>query len=270
MITGTVFDIKEFTVHDGPGVRVTVFLKGCPLRCKWCHNPEGLSALPQIMVRKNACVGCGACKRGCSHPECQGFDRCIHACPNGLIKLKGTEYTDTQLSQKLNGYKAFFRNSGGITFSGGEPLLQHEFLCSVLKKTDSLHRAIETSGYADSKVFEKVTELCDLVIMDIKLIDRELHKKYTGVYNDVILDNYRRLVKSGKPHIIRMPLIPGITDTDKNVAALADITRGSEVELLRYNRLAGAKYPELDMEYTLTGEENTNIDTSLFEKVKIL
>lgn len=269
-MNGTVFDIKEFTVHDGPGTRVTVFLKGCPLRCVWCHNPEGLSVKPQIMVRKSACTGCGECKKGCFHPECQAFNRCIHACPNGFIRLKGSKWNADELAKKLIGYKAFFKNGGGVTFSGGEPLLQHEFLCEVLQKTDSLHRAVETSGYADGDIFQKVISLCDLVIMDIKIANREQHKKYTGVYNDVILDNYRRLLASGKDHIIRVPLIPGITDTRENLEAIAHLTQNSAVELLRYNRMAGVKYDELGMEYTVSGDENTEIDPSIFTKATIL
>lgn len=268
-MTGTVFDIKEFTVHDGPGARVTVFLKGCPLRCIWCHNPEGLSATPQLSVRESSCLHCGACKAECNHPECKAFSRCIHACPIGLISVKGETYDSDTLAKKLLDYAPFLKD-GGITFSGGEPLMQHGFLCELLEKTRTLHRAIETSGYAKREVFGEVIKKCDYVIMDIKLFDSALHKKYTGVDNAVILENYKTLSESGIPHVIRIPLIPDITDTKENLEAIAKITRHSKVELLRFNRMAGAKYKELGLEYPEFPSENTDIDLSVFSNAVIL
>ena len=268
-MTGVIFDIKEFTVHDGPGARVTVFLKGCPLRCRWCHNPEGLEKSPVLMVRKSACVGCGLCKKGCDHPECQGFDRCLFACPNGLIEVKGHKTDSDALAKKLLSYKDFLED-GGITFSGGEPLMQHEFLCEALQKTKPLHRAIETSGYANPKVFKKVISLCDLVIMDIKIFDRRKHFEYTGVYNDVILENFEILKNSGIPHIIRIPLIPGITDTKENLLAISALVGDSPVELLPYNKAAGAKYPMVDKEFTLKAADPATPDTEIFKNAVVM
>lgn len=187
----------------------------------------------------------------------------------GLITVKGEEYDSDTLANKLLGYAPFLKD-GGITFSGGEPLMQHKFLCDVLDKTKSLHRAIETSGYAKEEVFRKVIEKCDYVIMDIKLSDSALHKKYTGVDNSVILKNYKTLVESGIPHVIRIPLIPGITDTEENLEAIAKITRHSDVELLRFNRMAGAKYKELGLEFPEFPRENTDIDLSIFSSAIIL
>lgn len=272
MTTGTVFDIREFTVHDGPGTRVTVFLKGCPLHCRWCHNPEGLSPEPQLMIRKSACIRCSACKAKCTHPDCMKFNRCLHACPLGLISVCGYRTNADALAKKLHGYTPFFKSGGGITFSGGEPLMQPEFLYELLTKTRPLHRAVETSGYARAQVFEQIIEICDLVIMDLKLADRTAHKKYTGVYNDIILENLRRLQKSGREHIIRIPLIPSITDTEQNLCAAAKLVRDSSVELLRYNGAAGAKYETIGKKYTLDGlkEQKTMPDISMFERVKIL
>ena len=272
MTTGIVFDIREFTVHDGPGTRVTVFLKGCPLHCRWCHNPEGLSPEPQLMIRKSACIRCGACKTKCAHPDCIKFNRCLHACPPGLISVCGYRTDADSLAKKLHGYTPFFKNGGGVTFSGGEPLMQSEFLYELLTKTRPLHRAVETSGYARPQVFERIIEICDLVIMDLKLADRTAHKKYTGVYNDILLENQRRLRKSGREHIIRMPLIPSITDTEQNLRAAAKLVRDSPVELLRYNAAAGAKYETIGKKYTLDGlkEQKTMPDISMFERVKIL
>ena len=269
-MTGVVFDIKEFAVHDGPGVRVTTFLKGCPLRCKWCHNPEGLSPAPELSVRVSACEHCGACQKPCSHSDCQPFSRCLHACPKGLISVVGRTYGSGELSKKLLGYAPFFKDGGGLTFSGGEPLLQHAFLTELLENTRPLHRAIETSGFADPAVFRDIASRCDLVIMDIKLADSEKHAEYTGVPNDIILKNYAWLKASGIPHTVRVPLIPGVTDTRENLAAISRIVGGDRVELLRYNKAAGAKYPNVGRKFTLPPADNGKIDLSLFERATLL
>ena len=269
MTHGTVFDIKEFTVHDGPGPRVTVFMKGCPLRCRWCHNPEGLEAAPQIMIRHASCVKCGECKKGCTHPECAGFDRCLHACPMGLIEKKGEYYDAGTLAKKLLSYKPFLKD-GGITFSGGEPLMQAEFVCEVLTKLCGIHRAIETSGYADAATFKKVISHCELVMMDIKLANRDRHFEYTGVYNDKILENFKVLKSSGVPYIIRVPLIPSVTDTEENLTAISDIVGDSPVELLRFNKAAGAKYPMLGKKFDLEDMPNSKVDIKIFKNAIIL
>ena len=248
-MTATVFDIKECSVHDGPGMRTTVFLKGCPLRCIWCHNPEGLEKQPCRMVKHTLCQRCGLCKKGCEHAECRGFDRCIHACPNGALSLAGKEYEAKELAGILMQNKVFFDASGGgITFSGGEPLMQHEFLLEISQYLDT-HIAIETSGYADSDVFTKVLEKVDYVIMDIKLADSTLHKKYTGVGNEKILANLDILQKSGKEHILRTPLIPKVTDTEENLSLIQKIVGTSEWEKIPYNTMASLKYPMIGMEY---------------------
>ena len=267
---GTIFDIREFTVHDGPGVRVTVFLKGCPLRCRWCHNPEGLSPKPELMIRTGACTGCNSCKKPCLHPECKPFDRCLHACPDGLISLCGEKISSDMLSQKLLSCAPFLKNGGGVTFSGGEPLMQHDFLYETLTKVKPLHRAVETSGFADPDIFRKILNECELIMIDLKLANREEHKKYTGVYNDVILKNIRILQESRREHIIRIPLIPGITDTEKNLRAAAQIAGGSHVQLLRYNKAAGAKYPAVGRVFRLEEKPAQHVDISIFEKAELL
>ena len=268
---GTVFDIKEMTVHDGPGSRVTVFLKGCPLRCIWCHNPEGLSAKPELMVKHAGCLKCGLCKKGCSHPECQPFGRCLHSCPKGLVTLSGTEYTPEQLADRLSAYEGFLNSvGGGVTFSGGEPLMQADFVIETAKLLPNIHKALQTSGYAESETFKKVISVMDYCLFDIKIADSEEHKKYTGVENEKILNNYKILVESGLPHVVRIPLIPGITDTPENLKAISEIVGDDRVEIMRYNHLAGAKYSMVGREFTLPDLKSNEVDLSVFKNAVML
>ena len=269
-MTGTVFDIKEFSLHDGPGGRVTVFLKGCPLRCKWCHNPEGLKKGKQLLVKTAQCTNCGLCKRPCDHLECQPYGRCIKVCPKNLVRICGTEYQAKDLANKILEYSDFFElNNGGVTFSGGEPLLQHEFVKEVCSHLKNVHKAIQTSGYADEDVFKSTIKYFDYVMMDIKIADREKHREFTGVYNDVILKNFKFLKNSGIPYIIRVPLIPDITDTEENLKGISAIVGDSPVELLSYNQMAGAKYESVGMEYLLTKDKNKTPDLSIFQNAKL-
>ncbi|MBO5059333.1 MAG: glycyl-radical enzyme activating protein [Clostridia bacterium] len=249
---GTIFDIKEFSIHDGPGGRTTVFLKGCPLRCKWCHNPEGLIKNPQIMKKHNLCVGCKICEKGCNHPECEPFGVCIHSCPNGCLTVSGEEIDSKLLAEKLNRDKAMFEfTKGGITISGGEPMMQSDFVCDLLDKLDGIHTAIQTSGYTDEETYKRVISKFDYVMQDIKLADENEHIKYTGVSNRKIINNIEWLKKSGKEFVFRVPMIPGITDTEENIKAISEITNGHKTEYLQYNAMAGSKYKMLGMKYKL-------------------
>ena len=247
---GIIFDIKEFAVHDGSGMRTTVFFKGCPLRCKWCHNPEGLSSKPQLMVRENSCKHCGLCLKPCNHEECKPFKRCIHICPDNLIKIVGEEINSKDLADRLLKNKDILLK-GGVTFSGGEPLMQADFLLETIDYLNDINIAIETSGYVDSKTFEKVINKINYVYMDIKLADDDLHKKYTGVSNKLILQNLEILKLSNLPCTIRTPLIPNITDTKENIDAIKKLIGNLNYELLPYNEFASIKYNSLGIKYEL-------------------
>ncbi len=263
-MTLTIFDQKGFALHDGPGIRTTVFCKGCPLRCLWCHNPEGLSPTPQLCVKENACVHCGKCRIPCSHPDCQPYGRCLHICPAGCISVAGKAVDTAELARSLAKDKDIFTASGGgVTFSGGEPLLQWQAVvdCANRLRHMGIHVAIETSGHATPEVFRKTIDAMDYVIMDVKLADPVAHKRYTGVDNRYILANLHTLQESGKPCILRTPLIPGITDTDENRTAIRALVGDTPWETLPYNALAGAKYKNFGMTYGMDGLTQTQGNT---------
>ena len=218
MTKGIIFSIEEFALNDGPGIRTTVFLKGCPLRCAWCHNPEGFSFAPEVLKTSEG-------ERVC-----------------------GTFYTAEQLTGMLMRNCDFFASTGGgVTFTGGEPLAQPEFLIETLGMlTGKIHTAIETSGYASADVFQQITTLTDLVLFDVKSMDSSIHRQYTGVDNTCILKNLAYLCRSGKEFIIRLPLIPRVNDSLEQMTAVLEAIRGAaalqRVEMLRYHQTAGAKY----------------------------
>ena len=269
-MTGVIFDIKEFSVHDGPGGRVSIFLKGCPLRCIWCHNPEGLDPSPQLLHKKNLCTECKRCLVPCDHPECRKYGRCIHACINGALNVAGSEVSVTEICRKIMNYKEFFDISGGgVTFTGGEPLYQSEFVLEVCSNLPDIHKAIQTSGFAAHDIYRKAVAAVDFVMQDIKIADPEMHRKYTGVGNELILENIEYLKTSGKPFVFRVPLIPDITDTEENLQAISKIAGKHPVELLRYNVLAGAKYDYVGRQYPLGSEPNREKDyISFFQNAR--
>jgi pyruvate formate lyase activating enzyme len=218
---GLVFDIREFTLHDGPGIRTTVFLKGCLLRCAWCHNPEGLSPEPQVL-----------------HSPA-GDRRC------------GRYYEPEELGDVLARQAPLFQGGGGVTFSGGEPALQAAFLAEVMDRLHGIHIVLDTSGYVGEQEFRLAARLSTLVLFDLKLIDPEEHLRWTGARNKPILRNLAILADMGKPFVIRIPLIPGVTDTPANMGSTAERLRGltglRAVELAPFNRAAGGKYPACDL-----------------------
>ncbi len=259
MATGTIFDIKQLAIYDGPGIRTTVFLKGCPLRCMWCHNPEGLSPEPQLMVSANNCLHCGKCRQACPNAQkaCTSCGLCVRACPQGLRKICGKRYLAEDLAAKLLRDRDYLAaQGGGVTFSGGEPTMQAEFLLELLERTASMHRAIETSGYCSGNVFDAMLARIDYVMMDLKLADAALHRQYTGVSNEPILENLDRLKKSGRPFRIRIPVIPGVNDSEDNfeqtARLLTDAPALEQVELLPYHVTAGAKYEMVGLRYQPT------------------
>ena len=263
---GIVFDIKEFAVHDGPGVRTTVFMKGCPLSCRWCHNPEGLSPRPELMVKTARCRHCGLCMQPCTHDECKPYGRCLYVCPEGLISVVGESWTPGELAARVMKGADFLRMSGGgVTISGGEPTMQAEFVTALLRRLRGLHRAVETCGYCSGERFISVIGECEYILFDLKLADPEAHKRWCGVDNRPILENFERLRSSGREYLVRVPLIPDVTDTSENLAAISEIVGDSRVELLGYNRMAGAKYAGVGRVYTIPDKPNNEVDLTLFK-----
>lgn len=248
---GCVFEIREFCVHDGPGVRTTVFFKGCPLRCLWCQNPEGLAFEPELLVNDRPCLGCGNCRRFHSSPE-----QCAAACPAGKRRLAGIRMDAAELAARLLRDREFFADSGGgVTFSGGEPLARPEFLFELCGRLTGIHKAIETSGFAPPEIYAEMLRNVDLVFQDLKHADPERHRQLTGKDNVQILNNLKLLKQSKKPFVARIPLIPGANAGAENLRNCAALLAGApnllEVQLLPCNPAAPAKYRSAGREFTL-------------------
>ena len=252
MKKATIFDIERCSFVDGPGIRTTVFFKGCNLRCAWCHNPESQSLSPQMMFYKNKCTGCGKCKELCPTPNsCTLCGRCTFYCPADARKVCGKEYTVDEIFSELLKDKAYYDNSGGgVTFSGGECLLQADFLAELLKKCKEhgIHTAVDTAGHLPYEIFEQILPHTDLFLYDLKIWESEKHQTYTGVPNTQILENLKRLLKTAAVWV-RIPLVAGVNDSEEELLAirsfLAQYGPPEKVELLPYHAMGEHKYAAL-------------------------
>ena len=263
---GFVFDIKKYAIHDGPGIRTTVFFKGCPLQCQWCHNPESWRGHPELGLRRGRCVRCGQCLEVCTNQaislapashkrglvedqpvtdagKCNLCGRCADACMTGAREIIGQEMTVGQVMNEVEKDVIFYDQSGGgVTFSGGEPLMQPEFLLALLNqcRAQAVHTAVDTSCYAQPEIVKMISEKTDLFLCDLKHTDSNVHERFTGVGNNLILDNIKHLSEAGKKIVLRIPVVPGFNDDQANIEATgkfaASLPGVGKVNILPYNR----------------------------------
>lgn len=267
MSSALIFSIEEFSVFDGPGIRTSVFLKGCPLRCEWCHNPEGQSFDNSILRSPNGCVGCGNCEKSSEFVDGRRVytEESIKSCPRSLLRYCAREYSAEELCKKLiKNIPILNASGGGVTFSGGEPTANPNFLLECFDLLQGkTNLAIQTCGFCSEDIFKKILKKCDYMLFDIKLADQAKHKRYTGVSNDLILKNFLTLVNSKKDFVIRTPLIPTVTDTEDNIRAIAKLLSDNEIgyiELMPYNTMAGSKYLLNGKKYSPSFDESVRCD----------
>ena len=272
MKNGVIFDIRKYSIHDGPGIRTTVFFKGCPLRCWWCHNPEGQDVEPELVYRKSRCIGCDECSKSCqreaislvaqsisvNREKCVPCNNCCRVCPSDALSIAGKQMTVKEILEEIEKDRTFYEESrGGVTFSGGEPLMQPDFLNALLNecKERAIHTAVNTCGFAQYEIIDRIRDKVDLFLYDIKTMDNRKHRKYTGASNEQILKNLKKLAESGSSIVISFPIIPGINDDDKNVTRTAKFISSlpniQQVNLLPYHRAGIEKYKNLGKPYKL-------------------
>ncbi len=268
-VVGNIFDIQPFSVYDGPGIRTTVFLKGCNLRCKWCHNPESWESRPQLLFYEEKCIGCGQCVQGCPHEvhsmadgqhfmyreKCRRCGLCADNCYAGALKMSGKAVTADELFDRIEQENIYYQNSkGGVTFSGGEPLLQADFLKVILQKCkeSGIHTAVDTAGCVSFQQFEKILPYTDLFLYDIKAVDTVTHEKLTGVENAIILENLQKLLALQKEVMVRIPCIKGANFHEiEQMAEKLQQMSVQKVELLPYHPMGTAKQKALSQEVIL-------------------
>lgn len=268
-VKGVIFNVQHYSIHDGPGIRTTVFIKGCPLSCVWCQNPESQKIMPQVFFDREKCTGCGKCVQVC--PEgaidisegksrtdrelCQGNGNCTEVCPNEARNLMGRYATVAEVFKDVNSDNIFYqRSGGGVTLSGGEPLAQPEFTVSLLKmcRDAGMHTTLDTCGYAEWDKLRPVLDYVDLVLYDFKYMDPAEHKKHTGISNELILDNAVKIHREcSVPLLARMPIVPGYNDSIDNIKATArfiaeELGDSVKIHILPYHRLGEAKYERLE------------------------
>lgn len=273
MLAGTIFNIQKYSIHDGPGIRTTVFFKGCPLACWWCHNPESLAAKPELVFSKQKCIGCGDCVSNCPNAailfsgqelrrdktKCSLCECCTESCPTGAMEKIGRQATIAEVMEEIEKDSVFYEQSGGgVTFSGGEALQQLEFLDGLLTacKIKGFHTALDTSGYAPWESIARIAEKVDLFLYDLKLMDDKKHRKYTGVSNQVILENLEKLSAGNRKIRIRVPFIPEVNTDAENMDRLCEYLSAlklKDVNLLPFHHIAADKYFRLGRPFRLFG-----------------
>ena len=272
MMRGIVSDIQKFSLHDGPGIRTTIFLKGCTLHCQWCHNPEAIALKPELMRAMNKCIGCGACVAVCPtgaitreddglayhRALCRNCFACVRACPSAALSIVGTEMEAEDVVACAMADRDYYESSGGgITLSGGDPVMQSEFAAELLRlfHEKGVHTAMESALNADEAAVDRLTEHLDLLFFDVKLLDEKQHLQYTGASNRTALAHVKRLSQRGLAMVARTPLIPGVTDTVENVTAIAawlhENAPQARYQLLNYNPMAEAKWENIGLSYPI-------------------
>ena len=293
------FDIKRYSINDGPGIRITVFMKGCPLSCVWCHNPEGISTRKQKMYTKKRCIGCGNCVSNCHKSAllltpggiicdnglCYLCGKCVEACPAGAMEMSGTEYSVDYLMQEIEKETIFMDSSaGGVTFCGGEPLIYPDVLLELLNRCSEIgvHRAVDTTLFAKPEIVKAVMQKTDLFLIDLKHMDSGKHKAFCGVPNERILSNLRMIAEAGSDFIIRIPLIEGVNADIENIVSSAKFLsslpwKRKAVDLLPYHEIAGGKHEKMGTVYnpdkipmTLPSPEKQQQCIEIFEDYGII